>query len=210
MHFLVLDADPTFGAAFAQQLARWAEVTVLPSCRAATRAAARVPFSICFTDTHLPDGPGLELLRLMRRDRPHLSAMALASHFKQADSVEACTLGAQYVVKPISRPAVEAFVTAALDAEELRRAAGPLANDAVKAPAAVASAHRLYLTPKEQQVCDCLVLRLSNLEIAERHHISIETARTHVKQVLSKLGVHSRRHVASALSRLGPLTPREQ
>ncbi len=55
------------------------------------------------------------------------------------------------------------------------------------------------LTRKEAQVALLLVQRKSTSEIAEALHISPHTARHHVRRVLAKLGVHSRRAVASVL-----------
>ncbi|MEK7215493.1 MAG: LuxR C-terminal-related transcriptional regulator, partial [Chloroflexota bacterium] len=52
------------------------------------------------------------------------------------------------------------------------------------------------LTPREREIATLLVDRLSNREIAGRLFISDQTVETHVKRVLSKLGVSSRNEVA--------------
>ena len=48
------------------------------------------------------------------------------------------------------------------------------------------------LTPRELQVLKALAQGLSNKEIAERLHMSVDTERTHMMNILNKLGVHSR------------------
>lgn len=53
------------------------------------------------------------------------------------------------------------------------------------------------LTPRERETAALLVERLSNREIAGRLFISDQTVETHVKRVLSKLGVSSRSQVAA-------------
>ena len=48
------------------------------------------------------------------------------------------------------------------------------------------------LTPREKQVLQALAEGLDSKDIAGRLHITIETERTHMVNILNKLGVHSR------------------
>jgi DNA-binding NarL/FixJ family response regulator len=48
------------------------------------------------------------------------------------------------------------------------------------------------LTPREQEVVRVLVTGASNREIADALHLSLGTIKAHVREILSKLGVHSR------------------
>jgi DNA-binding CsgD family transcriptional regulator len=63
------------------------------------------------------------------------------------------------------------------------------------------------LTPRQKQVAFLLVLRLSNREIAERLAISEHTVKRHVEMVLLKLGVGSRRQLATMASQLRATDP---
>jgi len=47
------------------------------------------------------------------------------------------------------------------------------------------------LTPREREVLQSLADGLSNKEIARRLHISVETQRTHMVNILAKLEAHS-------------------
>lgn len=58
-----------------------------------------------------------------------------------------------------------------------------------------------FLTPKEHEVLRRIVVGESTREMAESMHVSRSTARTHVQNVLSKLGVHSRLEAAAVVSR---------
>jgi DNA-binding CsgD family transcriptional regulator len=60
---------------------------------------------------------------------------------------------------------------------------------------------RFRLTRKEARVAELLVARYSNDAIAAELCISPHTARHHTQNVLSKLGVRSRREVVDVLSR---------
>ena len=59
------------------------------------------------------------------------------------------------------------------------------------------------LTPREREVAALVAEGLTNPEIAGRLGIGEQTARTHVSNVLSKLGVSSRREVAGRLGGSG-------
>ena len=48
------------------------------------------------------------------------------------------------------------------------------------------------ITPREREVLRSLAEGLSNKEIAAKLHMSVDTERTHMMNILNKLGVHSR------------------
>ena len=60
------------------------------------------------------------------------------------------------------------------------------------------------LTAREAEVARLLAHRASNREIAETLALSPHTVRHHVENIFAKLGVHSRRFVASQLERAEP------
>jgi DNA-binding NarL/FixJ family response regulator len=47
------------------------------------------------------------------------------------------------------------------------------------------------VTPREYDILLCLIEGLNRSAIAERHHLSVNTVRTHVQALLAKLHVHS-------------------
>jgi DNA-binding NarL/FixJ family response regulator len=59
------------------------------------------------------------------------------------------------------------------------------------------------LTRREIQVLEALAEGLTNREIAERLHMSVDTERTHMMNILSKLGVHSRLQALLFAARYG-------
>ncbi len=81
---------------------------------------------------------------------------------------------------------------------------GTVAVTIQRAPPADVAAlvfHAHGLTPRERQLAHLLLDGLPNTEIAQRLYISTYTVRDHVKAVLDKLGVHSKRElIASILS----------
>jgi DNA-binding NarL/FixJ family response regulator len=63
------------------------------------------------------------------------------------------------------------------------------------------------LTPREREVLELLATGANNHGIARVLSISPETARTHVQNLLTKLGVHSRLEAASFIVHARPLVP---
>lgn len=61
---------------------------------------------------------------------------------------------------------------------------------------------RFGLTAREREVLDGILQGWSNAQLADRLHISMPTVKTHVSNVLTKLGARSRSH-AAALARRG-------
>jgi DNA-binding NarL/FixJ family response regulator len=55
-----------------------------------------------------------------------------------------------------------------------------------------AEAVRARLTPREFEVLQALARGLGDRQMAEELHVSIETVRTHMVNILGKFGVHSR------------------
>jgi DNA-binding NarL/FixJ family response regulator len=47
------------------------------------------------------------------------------------------------------------------------------------------------LTPREREVLACLAEGAGRREVAERLHLSANTVRTHLQNLMAKLGVHS-------------------
>ena len=55
----------------------------------------------------------------------------------------------------------------------------------------------MTLTAQEQRVADLAAARLSNKEIADQLYLSVKTIETHLERIYAKLGIHSRRELAS-------------
>jgi DNA-binding NarL/FixJ family response regulator len=83
-------------------------------------------------------------------------------------------------------------------AEEERRPAPDIAEDLLLSALAQQKASRLLverwrsLSPRQQQVAALICLDSTNRQIAGRLNISLETVKTHVRNVLYKFAVHSK------------------
>lgn len=58
------------------------------------------------------------------------------------------------------------------------------------------------LTAQELRVANFVAAGMSNREVADALHVSVHTVKTHVKNVLDKLSIHSRWQVAATVGQL--------
>jgi DNA-binding NarL/FixJ family response regulator len=187
-----------------------------------------VALDILLTDLALPDGSGLDLIRLAGQTRPDCEALVI-SMFGDEDSVlssvEAGALGyihkdftpgdiAQTILEmkagasPIS-PMIARRVLAkyrALQAGEREAAAsGPRAPAPVTEE--VRGAGRALLSAREQEVLELIARGFSYAEISRLKGVSVHTIQSHIKSLYTKLAVHSKSEAVYEATRLGLLLP---
>jgi DNA-binding NarL/FixJ family response regulator len=148
-------------------------------------------------DLTLPDGEGTELIGELCEANPEFAALVLTASLDRTEHARAVEAGAAGVLHK------SADVDMILDATRrlgeggtllsedeliaLLRLAGQEREEAVEARASIEQ-----ITPREKEVLQKLAEGLSNKEIAAELHMSVDTERTHMMNILNKLGVHSR------------------
>ena len=148
-------------------------------------------------DLTLPDGEGTELIGELREANPDFAALVLTASLDRAEHARAVEAGAAGVLHKSAD--VDTILDATrrlgegdtlLSEEELialLRLAGQYREEEVEARASIEQ-----ITPREREVLQALAEGLSNKEIAAKLHMSVDTERTHIMNILNKLGVHSR------------------
>jgi DNA-binding NarL/FixJ family response regulator len=148
-------------------------------------------------DLSLPDGEGTDLIAELRDANPHFAALVLTASLDRAGHARAVEAGAASVLHKSADVDVILDATRRLgDGEtllsqdellELLRLAGQNREEELEARVSIEQ-----ITPREQEVLNSLAEGLSNKEIAAKLHMSVDTERTHMMNILNKLGVHSR------------------
>ena len=148
-------------------------------------------------DLSLPDGEGVELIEDLREANPHFAALVLTASLDRAEHARAVEAGAAGVLHKSAEVDEILDSTRRLGAGEtllspgelveLLRIAGQSREEEREARASIEQ-----LTRREREVLRALARGLSNKQIAERLHMSVDTERTHMMNILNKLGVHSR------------------
>jgi two-component system nitrate/nitrite response regulator NarL len=159
-------------------------------------------------DLGLPDGEGVELIEEVREANPHFAALILTASLDRAEHALAVEAGAAGVLHKSAevdeildatrRLAAGETLISAEELVEILLLAGQSREDEREARTSIEQ-----LTPREMQVLRALAEGLTNKEIAERLHMSVDTERTHMMNILSKLGVHSRLQALLFAARYG-------
>lgn len=167
--------------------------------QAAVRLCAEVRPDVVLMDMVMPDMDGAVATRLIRQQFPQVQVIALTS-FKEGDLVknalEAGAIG--YLLKDVS---AEELARAIRAAHAGRATLSPEAAQALVETANQPPGPGLDLTEREREVLALMVEGLNNTQIAGRLTVSPSTIKSHVSNILSKLGVASRTEAVTLVLR---------
>ncbi len=185
-HTMVRRGLATFLKAFDDlQLAGEAE-----SGQAAIQLCAKLLPDVILMDMVMPDMDGATTTRAIRQQFPQVQIIALTS-FKEGEliknALEAGAIG--YLLKDVS---ADELVRAIRAAHAGRATLSPEAAQALVETANQPPMPGLDLTERERDVLALMVEGLNNTQIAGRLTVSPSTIKSHVSNILSKLGVVSR------------------
>jgi len=167
-----------------------------PDAEAAIRAAGP-EWDLVLMDVDLPGMNGIEATRELKRRFPSIRTVTVTVFEDPATILQAICAGADgYLTK--GTPAEEILHQlktimeggAPLSAGVARTLLGMVRDGGEPVPV---RRHRIDagLTAREREVLSCLVDGLPYKQVASRLGISIETVRSHVRSIYSKLQVHS-------------------
>ncbi|MCB8966644.1 MAG: response regulator transcription factor [Ardenticatenaceae bacterium] len=174
----------------------------------AVQLAHQLQPDVILMDIQMPDGDGLKATREIRQSLPNVAVVMLTASELDEHLYEAVRLGAAgYLLKD-------------LDAAELFELLVGVTRNEVAMTRAMAS--RLLkimvngnnqndadnkLTDREMEVLQLLAQGASNPQIAEDLFITINTVKTHISHILSKLQVENRTQAAAYAVQKGIVPP---
>ncbi len=146
-------------------------------------------FDLLLLDLSMPGRSGMELIRLVKADKPRVRILVLSMHQEVQYAVRAIKLGASGYLTKESAPV------------ELEQALRKIAAGGAYVSAEVAQALALGAMPdaerpphqtlstREFEVFQRLVAGESVTDIAQQLHLSVKTVSTHKSNLMGKLGV---------------------
>ncbi len=158
-------------------------------------SAGETDVAVC--DLALPDGDGFDLIEELAANGGKVITLVLSASLEPARFARAVEAGASGVLHKAA--AIGDIVEAV---KRLRDGEALLSPDEVIEMLRMVSRQRQEqleaqraidrLTPREREVLQALAEGLDSKDISEKLHITVETERTHMVNILNKLGVHSR------------------
>jgi NarL family two-component system response regulator LiaR len=165
------------------------------SGEAAIQLCAEASPDVILMDMVLPMMNGATATRAIRQQFPQVQVIALTS-FKEGDliknALEAGAIG--YLLKDVS---ADDLVQAIRAAHAGRATLSPEAAQALVETTNRPPAPGADLTAREHEVLNLMIEGLNNTQIAGRLTVSPSTIKSHVSNILSKLGVASRTEAVS-------------
>ena len=170
--------------------------------------AERTRPDVVLLNADLPNCDGIRATRLIKQESPESRVLVLSTDEDLAVLAEALEAGASgYLTKSCPLSELIEATRAIHQGETLvpTRMLGPLLARLIhrRRDQDEAAKRLTRLTRREREVLGLLAEGISNEGIAQALVISPETARTHIQNVLGKLGVHSRLEAAAVARQNG-------
>jgi DNA-binding NarL/FixJ family response regulator len=195
---LVVDDHPLLRQGIAALIAAESGVTLAGACSSGREAILQFPKlrpDVTLMDLQMPEMSGLDAMIAIRRDWPDARIVILTTYTGDAQIVRAMKAGAAGYLAKDAVP--EELIDTIRSVHAGRKTVSP--QVAVKL---AAHASDDPLTPAEIAVLQLVAAGNTNKLIGDRLHISEDTVKARIKNILSKLDANDRTHaVTIALKR---------
>jgi two-component system response regulator DevR len=201
---LLVDDSPLIRLGLRSALEDYPDITIVAEAGTATdgiAAVAKFKPDIVLLDLHLPDKPGLQACRELRKIRPQTRVLILTSSSNERNVQEAMSAGAQgYLLKDNDGTALaNALRTVANGLPVLDPSMAGQVLNLVKHRGELTAAEKLnQLSPQERRVVAFLAEGLTNKEIGDRLDLTEKTVKNYLATIFTKLNI-ARRTQAAAL-----------
>ncbi len=178
-------------------------VATAPTPQEAVSAVAREQPDCCLLDLSFPEGSGIDVIPVLRATSPGTAVVVLSGVDDPRLAEAAVERGAAgYLAKTGPLPAMAAALEAVSRGETVGK--GAAARSSAEVGHATGPLWKLrFLTEREWQVMGCIMDGRTTDEIAAILGVRRSTARTHVQNLLAKLGVHTRLQAAALMAAHG-------
>jgi DNA-binding NarL/FixJ family response regulator len=164
-----------------------------PNAEEALKALPQDKPDVVLMDINLPGINGVECVRQLKQLAPTIQVMMLTVYEDTDNIFNALTAGATgYMLKRTPRDELLEAI------REVHRGGSPMTTHIARKVvqsfqrAASAASPTDTLSPREQEVLDCLAQGFLYKEIAEKLSISYETVHTYIRRIYEKLQVRTR------------------
>lgn len=191
MNILICDDHRLFGDALSMVLTRksWSVVGVASDPAKALAICATRQVDTCLMDLNFPEGQtGVDGIASIHETSPETRVVVLTASSDPELLMRAVRSGADAI---LFKDDDLDHIVDVVGSTQRSRAAAPQPAPAPVAPPDPRPRPELFLTAREREVLQWLVDGKTGKQLAVHLGVAYSTARTHVQNVLMKLGVHS-------------------
>ena len=158
---------------------------------------------VVLLDYGLEEANSLETVRSIKETMPDARVIVMDLLPCEEDLTEVIRAGVDgFVTKDASLEELEAAIRSVVEGgnvlpPEVTTSLFSEIADAATASRGPEAARDVKMTPREQEVIDCIARGLSNQKIADELTISVHTVKSHVRNIMEKLALHSRLQIAA-------------
>lgn len=178
--------------------------------REALQLAEQLQPDIVLMDIYMPDGTGLEALTEIRTRFPNIKIVMLTSSESDEHLYQAVQLGASgYLLKTLDTARLFELLAGVMRGEAAMTP--EMASRLLKGIAKHSAGREKdedALTERELIVLRLVAVGTSNSEIAEQLCLSVNTVKTHIRNILDKLQLENRTQAANYAMDRGLASPR--
>jgi DNA-binding NarL/FixJ family response regulator len=213
LRLLLVDDHVLFRRGIVALLAERKDITVIGEANdglEAVKMAQQLLPDVILMDVNMPRQNGLETVKIIKRELPYIQIVMLTVSDDDHDLFEAIKNGARgYLLKDLEPRELyamldrlrqgEAPISGVMAAKILQEFGQPAQKEKeVKQPLLADE-----LTSREREVLDWVVTGASNKEIADALHVTENTIKIHLRNILEKLHVQNRIQAAVYAVRQG-------
>jgi DNA-binding NarL/FixJ family response regulator len=183
-------------------------IAVCPDLASTVSAIEVNQLDLLITDLNLPDGSGIEAIRLLARKRPDAEVMVISVLADESTVLDAIEAGASgYLLKDADSMDLTEAIT------DVMAGRSPISSSIARvlvrrlsdhqAPAGPDDEPRPHLTPRETDILWGIAKGFTYGELAERLGISNQTVPVHIRNIYRKLQASNRSEAVYEATRLG-------
>ena len=177
------------------------------NCADALKLLGNVAPQVLLLDVMLPDGNGIDLVPQIKQIRPDTNILILTSLSDEATLIRAMQVGVSgYMAKNINLTDVLKGIRQAASGE-IAVPTSLLLGLLSRAHPAKGEQPGMLITQREHEILTLLAGGKRTEAIARELNISASTARTHIRNLLQKLGSHSRLQAVTYALQSGLIDP---
>jgi len=211
---LLLEDDAPVRDRLASIIGEWTGGQLIAACATLSEATAIIqanPIDLLIADLNLPDGHGVQAIRMLRANQPNAEAMVISVLADDRNVIEAIEAGASGYLLKDSDPiniidaicdllAGRSPISSTIARTLVRRLGG---RETAPADASRAGAGTQQLTPREMDILWGIAKGFTYGELAERLEISRHTVPVHIRNIYRKLEANNRSEAVYEASRRG-------